>query len=310
LLQDIIAELARSDDDLQPIAAATVRRWMSSNDPEVRGATSTLLFEGRHWDMITPPLDYDEEFDWMLDHFELCLRTDPQGEWIKSRWSAGNDLLVWFVALWDQGWDAKYVQGIKALLARLYTTGSADLKECIEQATVEHLFERQEVREFFKDWEGHPQLGPAHAAGLKWALGGGKSPYWLPRQAVRQVSFDEYFEQKLNYFASLMQDDPKPRWTDIEDSGGWDLPRWFVRLWDEGRDRKYFERVRDILEELYPTGTPELKGCIEQAVLGAMFEREPLRQLFESWRDNPQLGPAYEAGLRWVREAGRKRATE
>jgi hypothetical protein len=311
-LQDIIAELVRPDDDPRPIPAATVRKWMSTTDPEVRGATSSLLYVYRHYRRITPPLDFDEAFDWLLQYWEFCLRSNPKGEHVDGRWSAGNDMMFWFVGLWDEGADRKYFERIKALLANLYVTGQRNLKVCIEQAVVEHLFEREEIREFFADWKDHPRLGPAYEAGLEWALGGG-NVLALVQNNVPQFppsSFEQIFGQQLHSFEYCVRNEPKPKWMDMKCSGGWDLPRWFVRLWDEGRDRKYFESIKALLESLYPTGRRRRKACIEQAVLGSLFEREPIRELFESWKSDARLRPAYEAALQWARHEGSTEVSE
>ena len=285
---------------------------MSHTEPEVRGATYSLIAEPRHWRRIVPPLDLDKVFDWILQYYEFCLRTDPTGEWVNGRWSAGNELMAWFVEEWDERAGRDFFDRIKALLAELYVTGSPDLRVCIETAVVEHLFEREGIREFFQDWKDHPQLGPAYEAGLEWVLGGGKV---LPDdmqawQFTHESTFDEVFNEWMNAFESYLRTDPRPRWTDIRDTAGWDMPRWFVRLWDEGRDRKYFERIKSLLAELYPTGTGELKSCIEQAVLGPMFEREPIRESFGDWKDHSQLGPAYDAALQWARQQGGSPPTE
>jgi hypothetical protein len=285
---------------------------MSSTDPEVQGATSGLFDALRHYRRITPPLDFDEVFEWLLEYWEFCLRENPKGEYVEGRWSAGYHMMGWFVAAWDDGMDRKYLERIKALLANLYVAGRKNLKVCIEQAVIEHLFEREDIREFFADWKDDPQLAPAYEAGLEWVRGGGNVLAGLRSRAPQPSppSFDQVFEEKLHYFESCVRSEPKPKWTDMRCSGGWDLPRWFVRLWDEGRHRRYFECIKALLESLYLSGRRRRRECIEQAVLGPLFEREPLRELFEGWKDHPRLRPAYEAALRWACQGGSTQVSE
>jgi hypothetical protein len=303
MLQDIIAELMRSHEDKTAIPLSTARMWMSSTESAVKGATYSLLADAKECGRIKPPLDFDEEFNWMLQYWGYCFRSNPNGEWVHSRWDAGSEVLHWFTWLWEEAEDRKYCERLTIFLEELYLTGTRDLKDCIEVRIVEHLFEIKGIREFFKDWKGHPKLGKAYKVGMEWVNGGGKTlkmVHQFSQIPVPQLSFGEKFTENLRWFTNCLMDDPRPKWIDMRDTALWDMPRWFLRLWNEGKDRKYFEQIREILEELYPTGSRKLKNCIERAVLGPMFEKEPIREVFAAWKDNPKLRPAYEAALRWV----------
>jgi hypothetical protein len=81
-------------------------------------------------------------------------------------------------------------------------------------------------------------------------------------------------------------------------------------MWDEKRDKKYFEAIKSLLEKLYLTGEAELKKCIEHAIIEHLFERKPIRKFFSNWRDDPQLRPAYEEGMLWVNGGGTSPLTE
>lgn len=176
LLDEIIRELDGSKGDTSSIPAAKVRSWMSSGDSEVLGATYALVTKERHLHRIQPLLSFDEQFAFLLRYFEFCLKNNPQGGWVDDRFTAGCDFVSAFVSLWDEGRDKKYFHEMKSLLRRLYTNGSGELKDSIEQAIVEHLFERASIREFFSDWRDNPLLQPAYEAGRLWVEGGGTSP--------------------------------------------------------------------------------------------------------------------------------------
>jgi len=149
---------------------------MSSEDPDVRGATYGF-FHSAHAARINPTLSFDEIFDFTLQYFDWCMRTDPApGGWANTRYSAGWDLVGWFFGLWDEGRDKKYFKVIKSRLAKLYKAADADLKKAIEHAIIEHLFERKQVRNFFSDWKDDPELKSAHDEGMLWVTHGGSSP--------------------------------------------------------------------------------------------------------------------------------------
>lgn len=175
-LDEVVRELNQPDKVTSTLPATKVHSWMSSGDPEVLGATYSLVTKERHLERIQPPLSFDEQFDFLLRYFEFCLRNNPQGKWIDDRFTAGSDFVSIFVSLWDEGRDKKYFQEMKSLLRRLYIEGTGELKDSIEQAIVEHLFEREPIREFFSDWRDDPQLRPAYDAGVLWVEGGGTSP--------------------------------------------------------------------------------------------------------------------------------------
>lgn len=175
MLEEIIKHLQVTEAQ-SPIPESSVRTWMSSNDPEVLGATYAIVSNGKLAQRITPSLSFDEVFSFLLHYYEFCLKNDPHGEWVDDRFTASCDFVSAFVSLWDEGRDKKYFQEMKSLLSRLYIEGPGEFKDSIEQAIVEHLFERGDIREFFGDWRDDPRLQAAYAAGKLWADGGGRSP--------------------------------------------------------------------------------------------------------------------------------------
>ncbi len=177
MLREILDDIqAAREGSLTTIPDSQVRRWMSTSDPEALGAIYVLLTDAKLSQTITPPLPFDEVFAFLLRYFEFCLRNDPQGEWVDNRFTAGSDFVSAFVSFWDARRESKYFREMKSLLSRLYIEGSGELKDSIEQAIVEHLFERKDIRQFFADWQDDPQLRSAYEAGKLWADGGGKSP--------------------------------------------------------------------------------------------------------------------------------------
>jgi hypothetical protein len=182
MLQRVIDELKASSTGKNPISQSEVCKWMESDDADTLGATYVFLSKPKHISRVDPPLAFDTVFSFMLKYFEFCLKTDPRSKWANSAYSAGADLVGWFVWMWDDGRGRNYFEVIKNKLAALYISGSPDLKKCIEHAIIEHLFERKQIRKFFGDWKTNPQLQPAYDEGMLWVKGGGTSPLTEPRR--------------------------------------------------------------------------------------------------------------------------------
>jgi hypothetical protein len=176
MLQEIEEELQKPAEKRTSVPQSKVRKWMESKDTESLGATYVFLSKAEHVDRVTPPLAFDPVFDFLLKYFEFCLTANPKSERANSAYSAGYDLVGWFVWMWDEKRDKKYFEAIKSLLSRLYVSGTPELKKCIEHGIVEHLFERKAIRNFFGDWKDDPNLRPAYEEGMLWIKGGGSSP--------------------------------------------------------------------------------------------------------------------------------------
>ncbi len=181
MLEEIIKELKTSPDGGPSIPISQVRKWMSSEDTDTLGATYGFLSNASQVNRVLPPLEFDEVFNFMMRYYEFCLTTDPKSRWANSSHSAGWDLTGWFSQMWDEKRDIKYFRAIKSMLEKLYIAGSPELKGCVEQAIVEHLFERKPIRKFFEDWSHNPKLRPAYDAAMLWVTRGGKSPLTEPR---------------------------------------------------------------------------------------------------------------------------------
>ncbi|HXN24687.1 MAG TPA: hypothetical protein VOA41_18290 [Candidatus Dormibacteraeota bacterium] len=185
MLLEIIKELKTPPEERKSVPENQVRGWMASEDTDTMGATYVFLSKPQHVNRVSSPLSFDPVFDFMLRYYEFCLKTDPESKWANSSYSAGSDLVGWFVSMWDEKRDKKYFEAIKSRLAQLYIDGSPELKECIEHGVIEHLFERKAIRQFFSDWRDNPDLRPAFDEGMLWVEGGGASPL-TERRKVRK----------------------------------------------------------------------------------------------------------------------------
>jgi hypothetical protein len=184
LLQEVTQELEKSRVDPTSISRDRVENWMEAadNDPDVLGAIYVFLSKVRHSQRVKPPLSFDPVFNFVLRYYEFCLKFNPESEWANSRYSAGSDLVGWFIWMWDEKREKKYFAAIKLTLEKLYITGDAEMQKCIVHAVIDHLFERKTVRAFFADWKCNPKLRAAYDDGMVWVNGCGKSPLTEHRQ--------------------------------------------------------------------------------------------------------------------------------
>ena len=149
---------------------------MKSPDPEVRGATYALLSNGATLLRIVPALASDEVFDCVLEYFSFCLREDPQGRWVHSRYSAGWDMVGWVAGLLSDPSNRSYLGRIEARLAELFRAGDVNLRRAIVDAVLEHLFEHRDLAKMFRPWRGDPVLRVAYDEAMMWVEGGGRTP--------------------------------------------------------------------------------------------------------------------------------------
>ena len=160
-----------------PVAREDVRRWAISDDMETLGALVSLLDSPEFRTRVQPPLSFDEHQALFLRYTERCFLENSAGDWADSRYSAGWALVGWFIALWrKEAVPRKKLLEIKRMLARLYKSGNSEVRVCIVNATLEHLFEDRGVAKYFKDWKEDPVLAQAYADAMLWSDNGGTSP--------------------------------------------------------------------------------------------------------------------------------------
>jgi hypothetical protein len=165
MLDEITSAMEKSQRSTVPIDGSEVRTWLSATDIETLGAAYSFIMEPRLSRGITPPLTLNDHKNFLLRYYERCFLEDLQSKWASSRYSAGWDLANWIQSLWGQG--HKDVLGeVKVWLAKVYREGDSSLRECIINATLEHVFSSRAIAKFFLDWALDPILQPAYSAGL------------------------------------------------------------------------------------------------------------------------------------------------
>ncbi len=170
LLNEIISEMGGSDFTLTRfIPREKVQYWIGSEDIEILGAVYALIGDKRHYTRIQPALSFKDYHTFIMHYYERCFKENPKSEWANSRYSAGWDLVNWFIGLWnDPDVPRKALKELKDWLAKLYKDGNDDLRTCLVTATLEHLFEKRKIAGFFKDWKEKPILKIAYSQAMGW----------------------------------------------------------------------------------------------------------------------------------------------
>lgn len=184
-LQQIMNQLWNTRDNAEwtpkteVVALSDIQRWIRSSDIETLGFVHNLLSETRF--RIEPAISIAEYIDFTKHYYERSIRENPDGEWSVPRYIAGGELVNIFASLWrDPLVPRSVLENLKIWLANFYKSGDPDLRTCLVQATLEHLFEQDQIREFFADWLKDEVLAVAHAEASEWYKGGGNSPLGKP----------------------------------------------------------------------------------------------------------------------------------
>lgn len=161
-----------------PIDREEVENWMKDKNLDTLGALYTYITDPNYSKRIHPPISFDTYFNFSLNYFERCLKEDiSSDDWAHSRYEAGWDLVRWFIALWnDSSVSRNIFKEIKNRLAEIYISADDKLKECLVNATLEHLFEAKDIAKYFQDWKKDPVLSNAYKDAMLWVEKGGDSP--------------------------------------------------------------------------------------------------------------------------------------
>lgn len=161
------------------LSLTDLRRWSASEDIEVLGFASAMIHDARFH--IEPPLTPDEYARFVMLYYGRCLKEDPQGQWADTRYSAGTAVVNVFASLWrDSRVPRQVTEKLKAWLRRLYVEGDDQVRTALVTACLEHLFEQEDIRDFFSDWRTDPSLSGAYTQACEWYKGGGKTPLGKP----------------------------------------------------------------------------------------------------------------------------------
>jgi hypothetical protein len=172
-LEDVLAATHQLlEDPRYTISRDQVMRWARSEDLEALGALHFVLFDPEDSRRIEPNLTLAEYMEAEFPYLERCFREDPQSQWANSRWSAGYLLTNWIKDVWADERFRPQVDDFRDWLAKMYKSADdPDLRLCLVQATLEHLFEDDGLAERFASWREDPELRIAYDEAKLWKEG-------------------------------------------------------------------------------------------------------------------------------------------
>ncbi len=174
---EIIETLCTALRDKQPASVpfGRVREWLGHDDPEVRGAAYKVLSEEPH--LLDPHPAVDDFVSLALEFLDRTIGAAGGGDWAYSGYEATWNLASWFswLAL-DPSTPPPLLESIVERLGALYERLDETGRETLVNGALEHIFERQELRDLFIAWKAHPVLSRAYADSCLWGDRGGDSP--------------------------------------------------------------------------------------------------------------------------------------
>ena len=134
---------------------ARVRAWMNSDNLEVLGAANRLLFIKGHLARVTPPLAFDECFQFRKHYYERCLTElnfdDYKGEWADVGFDLTHQIVYWFQELTvDPSVPRSYLDDLKTWLKRMILESAQG--KLLASAVIDHLLGWKKTAKFFADW--------------------------------------------------------------------------------------------------------------------------------------------------------------
>ncbi len=168
-----VAEINRILDSPEPIPGARLAEWLASDDLEVLGACHEILT--KRFDRLDTKgkTRFHEPSELvlgrMLHFFRRCLLENRPGEYAQNRVQAARSVYDWFLAVAaNDAVPLQALDAIKQMLAELYRSGDATLRNCVVTSCLEHLFESRRLAEYFADWQDDPTLATGYAEALEW----------------------------------------------------------------------------------------------------------------------------------------------
>jgi len=144
--------------DNKSIDKAQINKWKQSSNSEVLGALVELMMDKKYYTKVTPRLVFEDYYPFLFDYYIHCMKNDFDGEWAHSRYMAAYELRNFIEGIWNDNQFSKEEKihlrkEIKNKLEDLCLTSDKSLKEVLINGLLEHLFENDTIKNYFKDWK-------------------------------------------------------------------------------------------------------------------------------------------------------------
>ncbi|MEA2417185.1 MAG: hypothetical protein QOI58_3842 [Thermoanaerobaculia bacterium] len=155
-----------------PLEKKRLRDWFASDDPNVIGAAADAVLQ--HWEYIEPPLTRGEVGDVLMKNLAVSLLTRGQkvSDYAYNCHEAGKEFYVWVIAAQAALPDAEAEECLRLarqFLRDQYRSGDEGQRGCIITGVLEHLFEIDDVRTLFADWQRDPEMMRAFERAEAWS---------------------------------------------------------------------------------------------------------------------------------------------
>ena len=173
-----VNEVVDAMDGKDPIPKERVLGWMREPSLETRGAVYVL--SDREWNRIHPELSMEEQCTFIGNYLIECLASDPpETDWVHSGFDAGHLLAGWLQHLYGIAATKSVVANVAAQLTVAYRNSDEVVRNRIETAALEHIFEQPALRVYFDEWRADPGLREAYECAVRWGddhlVGSGRS---------------------------------------------------------------------------------------------------------------------------------------
>jgi hypothetical protein len=175
--QEIVSEFGLPEAPREgKIQRERVRGWMKAQELRSLGALYSFLMDSAYSQRIEPGLNFADYHQFVMRYLGRCIKEDVDDDWADSRWDAARDFVSWFRGLWkDPDVPREALRDLEKWLGELYKDGNEDIKRCIVDGALEHLFEEKDIERFFRGWKKDDVLRQAYAEALEWKQKGGDS---------------------------------------------------------------------------------------------------------------------------------------
>lgn len=134
----------------------------AKGDDPLRHAAFDILVGHRD---VTSNVSAADADDFILDYFEDGLRGDHSGPRGEGRHVLGHMFISWFDVNWVQ--DNPNIRRGRDMLARVIGTGDEIAYEVVVLSVLEHLFEDDDISNYFTEWVDDPVLSRAYHEALE-----------------------------------------------------------------------------------------------------------------------------------------------
>lgn len=143
---------------------------MKTKDLETMGAIFNIFDSEEYENLIDQYPDMEDIIGFYVTFFRRCIIENIAGEYALNRYEAAGTLVNFYKGLKkDKRVPKRMIDTVKSMLKEVYMEGNEDIRECVINGFLEHIFEDVQIQADFSDWKNNEVLKEAYDQALKWA---------------------------------------------------------------------------------------------------------------------------------------------